>query len=125
MTNGSTTGFTGIVTNNAYNNRLQPILLSAGVTGQNPVFSLCFDFHSPIAVTNPPFACNTTASSGDNGNVYQVINNRNSNRTDSFLYDSLNRISSGQSSGSQWGESYTIDAWGNMTQISSYNSKPP
>src|SRR5712691_1262614 len=37
MTNGSTSTFTGIVTNNVYNKRLQPILLSAGVTGQNPV----------------------------------------------------------------------------------------
>src|SRR5262249_59442 len=34
MTMGSATGFAGIVTTNVYNNRLQPILLSAGVTGQ-------------------------------------------------------------------------------------------
>jgi hypothetical protein len=42
------------VTINAYNDRSQPILLSAGVTGQNPVFSLCFDFHLGAAVTTSP-----------------------------------------------------------------------
>jgi RHS repeat-associated protein len=47
-----------------------------------------------------------------------------STRNESFTYDSLNRIASGQSSGTQWGEAYTTDAWGNMTAIGSYNSKP-
>ncbi len=115
MTNGSTSSFTGIVTNNAYNNRLQPILLSAGVSGQNPVFSECFDFHLSVQVTGPS-PCSFSASAlGDSGNVYQIVNNRDSNRTESFNYDSLNRIYSGQSSGTQWGETFTIDPWGNMT----------
>jgi RHS repeat-associated protein len=114
MTMGSTTSFTGIVTSNAYNNRLQPILLSAAVAGQNAVFGECFDFHLGVAVTTTP--CSFSASKlGDNGNVYQVVNNRDNTRTQSFTYDTLNRIYSAQSTGPQWGETFTIDAWGNMT----------
>ncbi len=122
MNMGSTTGFTGIVTNNVYNNRLQPVLLSAGVSGQNPVFSLCFDFH--LGVTAPAPCSFSKSTLGDNGSVYQIVNNRNSTRNQSFNYDSLNRIANGQTSGTQWGESFTIDAWGNMTAIGSYNGKP-
>ncbi len=96
---GATSSFAGIVTNNAYNDRLQPILLSAAVTGQSPVFSDCFDFHLGVAVSTSP--CSFSASSlGDNGNVYQIVNNRNSARSDLFMYDSLNRIQQAYSSGS-------------------------
>jgi RHS repeat-associated protein len=115
MTMGSTSSFAGIVTNNAYSNRLQPILLSAGVAGQNPVFSDCFDFHLATAVTAPS-PCSFSASAlGDNGNLYQIVNNRVSTRTEILTYDALNRISSGQSNGPQWGETFNIDAWGNLT----------
>ena len=56
---------------------------------------------------------------GDNGN------NSSSIRSESFNYDTLNRIvNAQQTTGTQWGESYTIDAWGNMTAIGSYNGKP-
>jgi RHS repeat-associated protein len=116
-------GFAGFTVSNAYNDRLQPILLSA-TTPSATVFSECFDFHLGIAVNTSPcsFSAHTT---GDNGNVYQFVNNRSSIRSESFNYDSLNRISNAQqTTGTQWGESYTIDAWGNMTAIGSYNSKP-
>jgi RHS repeat-associated protein len=141
MTMGLTSTFTGIVTNNAYNNRLQPILLSASVSGQNTVFSLCFDFHLGVAVSAPP--CTFSASTlGDNGNVYQIVNNTDSthSRDQNFLYDSLNRIQQAYSSGSgtfSWGETYSpsatgpgvpptipgIDAWGNLTNRSGVTGK--
>ncbi len=101
MTLGATSSFTGIVTNNAYNDRLQPILLSAAVSGQNPVFSECFDFHLGVTVSTSP--CSFSASTlGDNGNVYQIVNNRTgySGRSENFMYDSLNRIQQAYSSGS-------------------------
>ncbi len=60
--------------------------------------------------------CSFSASTvGDNGNAYQVVNNRDNTRNDIFTYDSLNRIASAQSNGTQWGETFTIDAWGNLT----------
>jgi RHS repeat-associated protein len=122
MTLGATSSFTGIVTNNAYNDRLQPILLSAAVTGQSPVFSECFDFHLGVAVNTSP--CSFSAyTSGDNGNVYQIVNNRNTARSELFTYDSLNRIYNAQSNGSQWGETFTIDPWGNMTNETAISGK--
>ncbi len=106
---GSATGFAGFTLNDAYNNRLQPMLLSAS-SPTATVFSECFDFHLGVAINTTP--CSFSASTlGNNGNVYQVVNNRTSTRSQSFTYDVLNRIASGQSSGSQWGESYTLDAW--------------
>jgi len=121
---GSATGFAGFTIANAFNSRLQPILLSAGVSGQSSVFSECFDFHLATAVTGPAPCSFSGTTAGDNGNVYQIVNNRVNTRSQSFNYDSLNRIANGQSSGTQWGEAYSTDAWGNMTAISSYQGKP-
>ncbi|HWO30868.1 MAG TPA: RHS repeat-associated core domain-containing protein, partial [Candidatus Acidoferrum sp.] len=136
---GATSNFTGIVTNNTYSDRLQPILLSAAVTGQSPVFSECFDFHLGVAVNNSP--CSFSAyTSGDNGNVYQIVNNRNTARSDVFMYDSLNRIQQAYSSGSgslSWGETFGptatspgtapstpgIDSWGNLTNRAGVTGK--
>ena len=57
------------------------------------------------------------------GTLFQIVNNRDNTRTESFAYDSLNRIASGQSSGTQWGETFTIDAWGNLTNRSGVTGK--
>lgn len=112
MTNG-----TGIVTSNTYNDRLQPTLLSAAVTGQNPVFSLCYDFHLGVSLSGP---CTFGAyPTGDNGNVFQVLNNVDSTRSVAYSYDHLNRIAQANTlnstSSNCWGEVYTIDNWSNLT----------
>lgn len=86
--------------------------------GVQSVFSLCYDFHLHVAVSSGPcsFGANT---SGDNGNVYQILNNVDSTRSAAFTYDSLNRISQANTinatSANCWGETYTIDTWGNLT----------
>jgi hypothetical protein len=64
------------------------------------------------------------AGTNDNGNVQSMANCRDTNRTENFAYDSLNRILNASTSGPNWGEIYTIDAWGNVTAIGSYQSKP-
>lgn len=84
------------------------------------VFSLCYDFHLGQAIKSGP--CNlTTYSTGDNGNVFQALNNVDSTRSAVFTYDSLNRITQANTvnttSANCWGEAYTIDAWGNLTNI--------
>jgi RHS repeat-associated protein len=113
MTNGS-----GIVTSNIYNDRLQPILLSAGLTGQSPIFSLCYDFHLHVSINSSPCTFNNYFT-GDNGNVFQIINNLDSTRSTAFAYDFLNRLSQANTitttGANCWGETYTIDAWGNLT----------
>jgi RHS repeat-associated protein len=62
----------------------------------------------------------------NNGNVMSITNNKDSNRTQTFTYDALNRLISGWSSANtgtySWGENYSIDAWGNL-QISPMGTK--
>lgn len=113
---GSASGFAGITTTNSYNKRLQPNKLSSASPSQS-LFSLTYDFH--VGTT-------------DNGNVYLITNNRDSNRTQHFLYDSLNRIQQAYTSGANWGETFGptatnpgtppstpgIDPWGNLTNRS-------
>ena len=55
--------------------------------------------------------------------MYTVVNNRDNTRTQSLTYDTLNRILSAESSGTQWGETFTIDAWSNLTNESGISGK--
>ena len=48
---------------------------------------------------------------------------RDNNRTQNFDYDNLNRIAHAYTTGANWGETFTIDAWGNLTNIGSYPGK--
>jgi RHS repeat-associated protein len=122
MTNGYTSTFAGIVTSNIYNNRLQPILLSAAVGWSNAIFSLCYDFHLGVAISTSPCP-NIPAYNppSDNGNVRQILNTIDSTRSAAYTYDPLNRISQANTVDTTsanpncWGEAYTIDAWGNLT----------
>jgi RHS repeat-associated protein len=102
---GVATGFAGIIVSNAYNKRLQPILLSAA-SPSGTVFSECFDYHLGVAVTGPAPCSFSASAAGDNGSLYQIVNNRDSTRTQNFIYDQLNRIQQGYSSGTQWGETF-------------------
>ena len=115
---GSLTGFVNgsggaVAITNAftYNKRLQPITMSAATASQT-LFSIGYDFH---------------IGNGDNGNVYGITNYRDTTRNQSFAYDALNRLTSAQNAGTDctvmtgdrktkyWGNSYTYDAWGNLT----------
>jgi RHS repeat-associated protein len=127
-------GTAPITVTNTYNSRQQPTLISAAAA--STIMSLCYDFHSATAISSSPcsFATNST---GDNGNVFRVVNNRDNNRSQNFLYDSLNRISQVYSTGSNWGETFGptatnpgvqptspgIDAWGNLTNRSGVTGK--
>jgi YD repeat-containing protein len=97
---GVTGTFTGIVTSNSYNKRLQPAILSAAAPSQT-VISLSYDFG---------------LGANNNGDVYGFTNNRDTNRSETFTYDQLNRVTSGQTTSTQWGTSYTFDIWGNLLQ---------
>jgi len=124
MTNGATSTFAGISVQNSYNKRLQP--LQAFRTTGTTLTS------SQLAMTTCPGTVGTImhhvygfgAGTNDNGNVQSMANCRDTNRTENFAYDSLNRILNASTNGPNWGETYTIDAWGNMTAIGSYQSKP-
>ncbi len=62
------------------------------------LLDLAYDFH---------------LGAGDNGNVFQIQNNRDAARSASFAYDMLNRLTVAQTA-SLWGNTYVYDAWGNL-----------
>jgi RHS repeat-associated protein len=66
------------------------------------------------------------SGSGNNGNVLSIVNNKDTTRTQSFIYDQLNRITAGWSAANSgnlsWGENYTFDQWGNL-QINPMSGK--
>ena len=119
-TNGS-----NILNTNTYNSRLQPLALTAATTGTgaHSILNLSYDFHS--------------STHADNGNVYQIVNGRDGNRTQNFQYDSLNRIQQAYTNGTNWGETFGptatspgvppstpgIDPWGNLTNRSGVTGK--
>lgn len=74
------------------------------------------------------FYLNKTYNYGaqNNGNVLSIVNNKDTNRTQTFNYDNLNRLISAQNTGTDcsittvngktayWGNSYGYDGWGNL-----------
>jgi len=108
-----------------YNQRLQPTLVYGGYTGTT-LYEHCYDYHQAKALTYSSITCSSSATSpSDNGNVYQIVNKFDDTRTQNFTYDSLNRIQSAYPNGSNWGQSFTIDAWGNLTAVSGVAGKVP
>jgi RHS repeat-associated protein len=108
-----------------YNNRLQPLQMyyTTGAISQTTLNQLqtstCPTAVAALMSTNYNFGLGTN----DNGNVQSIANCRNTNRTQNFGYDSLNRIFQAYSSGPSWGEDFTIDAWGNLTNRSLHVGK--
>ena len=119
-------GFGGATGEFSYNNRLQPVhmLYTTGTPQMSEI--------GPAAATS----CGSSsgeffhrmysfydANNNNNGNVSSVANCLDSTRTQSYSYDNLNRIASASTNGSDWGESYTIDPWGNLTEIDGMSGK--
>jgi RHS repeat-associated protein len=84
----------------SYNNRLQPIEIWAGSAQGAP------------ALFDKQYSYGTT--SANNGNIFTITNVKDSTRTQSFIYDPLNRLITAGDNG-HWANSYTYDAWGNLT----------
>jgi len=129
----------GLYSTFIYNNRLQACWMYTTTTASN----------SPPWNTTPCTGTATTGNildlkynfslgAGDNGNVVGITNNRVPNRSQSFAYDNLNRITNATTTATHandptdcWGEAYVYDnqasggAWGNLTNInvasSAYN----
>jgi len=112
-------GFAGITTTNGYNNRLQPVVLSAAAPAAT-VYSFTYDFNfgTPTAPIN-------------NGNVKQIRNDVTNDRTLNFTSDELNRIKTADTQANTgtycWGQSFTsgIDIWANLKTITVSKCNPP
>jgi RHS repeat-associated protein len=106
-------GFTGIAINNSYNNRLQPVALTATAPG-------------PPAVTVMDLHYDFGWGTSDNGNVLSVTNTKSSSRTVNYTYDALNRIHTAVTpNANTWGNTFTVDPWGNLTKMLSYDAQHP
>jgi YD repeat-containing protein len=105
-----------------YTPRLQMCRITVLTSGTLP--TSCTDTQNIGNVMDRGYNFNYGA--GDNGNVISITNYRDSNRTQAFTYDALNRLTSAWSSANtgtySWGETYSIDAWGNL-QMSPMSGK--
>lgn len=104
MSFGPTSTFTGFNITNTYNSRLMPLEFKASSPAGNAI-DITYNYVDPV-------------KGGNAGNVFSVINNLNANRTQSFTYDQVNRITSAGTSSTTgsycWGYQYSYDAWGNL-----------
>jgi RHS repeat-associated protein len=86
---------------NSYNDRLQPNELKAWSTAIT-AFDLTYIF----------------STGANNGNAAQITNNLNSNRTQQFSYDQVNRISTAGTistcTSACWSQGFSYDEWGNL-----------
>ncbi|MBZ5527084.1 MAG: hypothetical protein LAN71_04165 [Acidobacteriia bacterium] len=107
---GQTSTFTGLNLTHMYNSRLQPLEFKASSTGGNAI-DITYSFVDP-------------ANSRNAGHVFSITNNLDSTRSQTFSYDQLNRITAAQTTSTYassplhcWGETYGVDAWGNLQSI--------
>ena len=103
---GSPTSFAlgnGATETSTYNKRLQPLNQQLANT-TSTLLNRTYSFYD--------------TSGHNNGNVISIADNLNSSLTQNFSYDSLNRISTAQTSGTSgpncWGQQFGYDAWGNL-----------
>lgn len=103
-----------------YNDRLQPCWMYATTGTALPWNStLCGGSATTGSILDLKYNFNLGA--GDNGNVIGITNDRDSTRSQTLAYDSLNRIATAgtvNTSGTNcWGETYGIDAWANLSSL--------
>ena len=111
LTNGAS-----LVSNLYYNGRLQPCRISVKNTGTAP--ATCTDAATGNVLD---FTYNFSVGIADNGNVTGITNNRDTTRSQSLVYDSLNRISTAKTTSTSgatcWDEAFGYDPWGNLLTI--------
>lgn len=109
LTLGSASGFTGLQLNDSYNTRLQPTEIKAWSTA-GVAMDLVYGFTDP------------NNNNYNNGNVIQISNSKDPNRSQIFTYDQVNRINTAKTSATTgsncWSYTYGYDAWANLLSSS-------
>jgi RHS repeat-associated protein len=117
VVHGSTSSFGGIVASENYNVRMQPNEIGAGVGNQPLLFDLVYEY------------CYDNGH--NNGNVCQILNQKDSARSQAFAYDYMNRLifawtpNLNTGGNHNWGESFGYDPWGNLLQKNTMGSDNP
>jgi RHS repeat-associated protein len=123
LAKGSSIYFTEI-----YNNRLQPCWQYATTGTALPWSSTYCNTADTTAGNVLDLKYGFNSGSSDNGNVMGIANNIDNTRSQTFTYDSLNRIATAAAStyanspAHCWGETYTIDRYANLTGIGPISS---
>jgi hypothetical protein len=99
-------GFAGVTETYTYNNRLQ-IATHTASSSAGSVLSHTYSYDQGGGINN--------------GNIISLANNLNTGRTQSFTYDTLNRLASAQSQATTgtdcWGDNYGYDRYGNLLSM--------
>jgi RHS repeat-associated protein len=103
----------GVYTHMPYNNR-QQICQIWTYNGQQVLMDKHY-FYAP----NSGFCGNTP---GNTGNIAQIMDMQNNNRSQGFSYDSLNRLTAFANGDGTMQQSYTLDSFGNMSQSGTLSS---
>ncbi len=113
-----------VVETSIYDNRLQPCWYYATTGTPLAANTACSGTASMANVLDLKY--NFGFGTNDNGNVLNLTNDKDSNRSVAYTYDALNRIASALTPNADcsslpsgitknWGETFTIDPWGNLT----------
>jgi RHS repeat-associated protein len=98
-----------------YNQRLQPCWTYAP---QNLTATSCTASYVTGTYIDLKYNFNLGA---DNGNLGGITNDRNSNRSQSYVYDAVNRITSAATlpacTATCWNLAFTLDQWANLTAV--------
>jgi RHS repeat-associated protein len=115
-------GFGGITETGSYNNRLQRTSVQASSSAGTAL---------NLAFCSGTFSFSTGCSSpstNNNVSITGLTNNTDNGRSESVAYDPLNRIQSAASQATSgtdcWGQSFTIDGWGNLTGMTQTQCSP-
>jgi RHS repeat-associated protein len=102
----------GIVQSSTYNNRLQLCQIQVGTVlpGSSQMLNLLNKqyFHAKT----PETLCGN--ANGNNGNIWSIADVQRPGLTQTFAYDSLNRLTSALSADSSYSQAYSLDSFGNM-----------
>ncbi len=114
----------GIVSTFFYNSRLEPCRISVKTTGTAP--TQCSDTAHLGNILDLTYDYNFSVA--NNGNVKQITNNLNTNRTQSFTYDEMNRVKTALTQGTTgalcWGLDYSYDVYANLTTVALDPARP-
>jgi RHS repeat-associated protein len=109
-----------------YNKRLQPCWNWVGTGTTLPLSYTC----TTTGPTGTTFDMKYNYNLGaDNGNLVGVTNDRNSNRSQTYSYDQLNRITNAATvstcTANCWGLAFTIDEWANLLSATATGTAIP
>ena len=106
-----------------YNNRLQPVMIELGTTG-NATADYCLVYNYSLGAANPTSCVAPSVATGNSGNVigywYQDnVNGSSFSHTAAYSYDTLNRLAMATATSpggsTLWSQTYSYDRWGNGT----------